>query len=252
MSGEAASRSYLGLPQGQRALAEVALASGKPVVALLSSGRPLVIPWLFERAHAVLATWFLGSEAGNAVADVLTGRHNPSGKLTVSWPRGLGQLPIFYAQRPSGRPSRSDERLSSTYLDVPFTPQFHFGHGLSYSRFLLQELQCSPRSVRSGDSFTVTVIVENCSDTAGETVVFLFVRDLVASVAQPVLVLKGWQRIALEALERSTLRWSIPVEALGFIGGDLEPTLEPGRFEIHVGQSAAAAERLGCAIELSV
>lgn len=251
MSGEAASRSHLGLPAGQRAIAETALASGKPLVALLSSGRPLVLPWLFERAHAVLATWFLGIEAGHAIADVLTGQHNPSAKLAVSWPRAVGQLPLFYAQRPSGRPSRSDERFSSAYLDVPFTPQFHFGHGLSYSRFELRQLECSPHVARSGDSFAVSVTVENCSDTAGEAVVFLFVRDLVASVAQPVLLLKGWQRVVLGAREHGTLRWDVPVEALRFIGRDLEPTLEPGRFEIHVGQSAAAAERLACVIELS-
>jgi beta-glucosidase len=250
MSGEAASRSDLGLPDAQLAIAEAALVSGKPVIALLSSGRPLTVPWLFERAHAVLATWFLGSEAGNAVADVLTGRCNPSGKLAVSWPRAVGQVPIFHGQRPSGRPPRRGERFSSSYLDVPFSPQFCFGHGLSYSRFALHELNCSPLAVRRGESFEVAVQVENCSATAGEVTVFLFMRDVVASIAQPTLSLKGWQRLALGPRERGALRWSVPVDALRFIGKELEAVLEPGRFEIHVGQSAEPDELLSCAIEL--
>ena len=150
MSGEAASRADLGLPGCQRALAEAVLDLGKPVVVLLSSGRPLTLPWLFERADAVLATWFLGSEAGHAVADVLTGKFNPTGKLPVTWPRHVGQAPIFYGQRPSGRPTKAGERYTSSYLDLPATPQFPFGHGLSYSRFALHDLRCNPSCVKVG------------------------------------------------------------------------------------------------------
>ena len=159
MSGEAASRADLGLPGRQRALAEAVLDLGKPVVALLSSGRPLAAPWLFERADAVLATWFLGVEAGHAVADVLTGKFNPTGKLPVTWPRCVGQAPIFYGQRPSGRPAKAGERYSSAYLDLPAAPQFPFGHGLSYSRFALHDLRCNPTRVKAGETVEISVTV---------------------------------------------------------------------------------------------
>ena len=161
MSGEAASRTDLGLPGRQRALAEAILALGKPVVVTLSSGRPLTAPWLFERADAVLATWFLGQEAGHAVADVLTGKFNPTGRLPVSWPRDVGQVPIFYNELPAGRPYAPGVHYSSTYLDLPPTPQFPFGHGLSYSRFALSDLRCKPTRVKAGDTVEVSLAVHN-------------------------------------------------------------------------------------------
>jgi len=250
MSGEGGSRAALGLPGGQRALAEAALDIGKPVIVLLSSGRPLTVPWLFERAHAVLATWFLGGEAGNAIADVLTGRFNPTGKLPVTWPRHLGQVPIFYAQRPSGRPAKAGERLSSSYLDVPATPQFPFGHGLSYGTFTLHDLSCTPASVRAGEGFAVSVSVHNESAIAGEATVFLFVHDVVATISRPVMELKGVRRTALGPGERSRVTWQLPASALTFLDADLNPVLEPGRFEIHVGQSADPAAFLSCSIEV--
>ena len=250
MSGEAASRADLGLPGCQRALAEAALDLGKPVVVLLSSGRPLVVPWLFERADAVLATWFLGTQAGAAVADVLTGKFNPSGKLPVTWPRHGGQVPIFYGQCSSGRPAKAGERYSSTYLDIPATPQFPFGHGLSYGRYTLHDLQCAPRCVRAAESVEVSVTVHNESLIRGEATVFLFVHDVVASIARPVLELKGVRRILLPPGQRGRVSWTLPVAALAFIGPDLERTLEAGRFEIHVGQSADLAELLSSSIEL--
>jgi beta-glucosidase len=250
MSGEGGSRVELGLPDGQRALAEAVLEVGKRVVALLTSGRPLTVPWLFERADAVLATWFLGSEAGHAIADVLTGAFNPTGKLAVTWPRHIGQVPIFYGQRPTGRPTRPGERLSSAYLDIEATPQFAFGHGLSYAAFTVEGLRCTPRTLKAADSIEVSVSVRNHSATAGEATLFLFVRDVVASIARPVLELKGVRRIALAPAERGTLTWVLPAAALAFVGADLGLVLEPGRFEIHVGQSAAPGELLSCSIEV--
>jgi beta-glucosidase len=250
MSGEAASRADLGLPGCQRALAEAALDLGKPVVVLLSCGRPLVLPWLFARADAVLATWFLGTAAGAAVADVLTGKFSPSGKLPVTWPRHGGQVPIFYGQRSSGRPSKAGERYSSTYLDIPATPQFPFGHGLSYGRFTLQDLRCAPRWVKVGESVEVSITVQNEGAIRGEATLFLFVRDVIASIARPVLELKGVRRILLEPGQRGHVSWTLPLATLAFIGPDLEPTLEAGRFEIHVGQSADPAELLSSSIEL--
>jgi len=250
MSGEAGSRADLGLPGCQRVLAEAVLDVGKPVIVLITSGRPLALPWLFERADAVLASWFLGGEAGNAIADVLTGRFNPTGKLPVTWPRHGGQVPIFYAQRPSGRPARAGERLSSSYLDVPVTPQFPFGHGLSYGSYTLHDLRCAPASVKAGESIAVSVSVRNESAIAGAATLFLFVHDAVASISRPVLELKGVRRIALGAGQRRNLSWQLPVSALTFLGADLNPVLEPGRFEIHVGQSADPRGFLSCGIEV--
>jgi beta-glucosidase len=250
MSGEAASRAGLGLPGSQRALAEAVLAMGKPVVVVLFSGRPLAVPWLCERADALLAAWFLGSEAGHAVADVLTGKAVPSGKLAVSWPRQLGQVPLYYAQRPSGRPSDETEHYSSRYLDVPFTPQFPFGHGLSYAHFVLESMQCAPAQVRRDDEIEVAVAVHNQADLGGEATVFLFIRDVVARVARPVLELRGVRKLQLGPRERGTVSWRLPVEALAGVGEDLEPLLEPGLFEIHVGQSADPAAFLSSRVEL--
>ena len=250
MSGEAGSRAELGLPGEQRALAEAVLDIGRPAIVLLTSGRPLTLPWLFERADAVLATWFLGSEAGDAIADVLTGTFNPTGKLPLSWPRQVGQVPIFFAQRPTGRPARAGERLTSSYLDVPATPQFPFGHGLSYSSFALRDLRCTPRSVKAAAAIEVSVSVHNESATAGEASVFLFVRDPLASIARPLLELKGVRRIALAGGERGSVAWQLPVAALAFPGVDFEPLLEPGVFEICVGQSADADGLLRCSIEV--
>ena len=250
MSGEAASRSDLGLPGRQLALAEAIFDRGKPVVVVLSSGRPLTLPKLFERADAVLATWFLGVEAGHAIADVLTGRHNPSGKLPVSWPRSVGQIPIFYRQRPTGRPTKVGEHYSSSYLDVPATPQFPFGHGLSYSRFALVDLRCEPNAAKAGEFVEVSVTVRNDAAVAGEATLFLFVHDLVASVARPILELKGVRKISLKGQERGRATWRLSTDDLSFLGPNLEPVLEPGRFQIHVGQSADPDSFLTQVVEL--
>jgi beta-glucosidase len=252
MSGEAASRTDLGLPGRQRALAEAVLDLGKPVVATLSSGRPLALPWLFERADAVLATWFLGHEAGHAVADVLTGKFNPTGRLPVSWPRDAGQVPIFYNELPSGRPYAPGVHYSSTYLDLPPTPQFPFGHGLSYSRFALSDLRCEPTWVKTGETFEVTVAVHNEGRVDGEATLFLFVRDPVATVVRPLLELKGVQTVVLAPGQRKDAIWRLPVEDLSFVGQGLELILQPGRFEIHVGQNADPSGFVSCAIELTV
>jgi beta-glucosidase len=251
MSGEAASRADLGLPGSQRALAEAILDLGKPVVVVLSSGRPLALPWLFDRADAVLATWFLGGEAGHAVAEVLTGRFNPTGRLPVSWPRLVGQVPIFYRQRPTGRPTKAGEHFSSSYIDVPATPQFPFGHGLSYSRFALLDLKSDPRSAKAGEFIQVTVTVSNDSDFDGEATLFLFVHELVASVAPPLLELKGVRKIVLKARERGQATWSLPTDDLSFIGPNQDRVLEPGRFQIHIGQSADPTGHLTEVIELT-
>ncbi|MFY9970420.1 MAG: glycoside hydrolase family 3 N-terminal domain-containing protein [Roseiarcus sp.] len=251
MSGEAASRTNLGLPGRQRALAEAVLGLGKPTVVLLSSGRPLALSWLFERADAVLATWFLGIESGHAIADVLTGKFNPSGRLPLSWLRSVGQAPIYFSQRPTGRPTTPGVHYSSSYLDMLSTPQFPFGHGLSYSRFVLSNLRCEPAVVKAGEEVQVSLEVRNDGPIGGEVTLFLFVRDLVASVARPVLELKGVRKLTLGADENRQATWRLPAQALAFIGENLEPVLEAGRFEIHVGQTADPAGFLTGVIELA-
>ena len=169
---------------------------------MLSCGRPLIVPWLVERADAVVATWFLGSEAGNAIADVVTGRFNPTGRLPVTWPRDIGQAPIFYAARPSGRPADPRDHFTSKYLDMPVEPQFAFGHGLSYSPMTLANLRVEAPIFRPGEDVLASVDVVNEGAIGGEATIFLFVRDVVASVARPLLELKGVARITLAPGER--------------------------------------------------
>ena len=250
MSGEAASRARPDLPGRQAELAQAVLGVGKPVVALLSSGRPLMVPWLFERAHAVLATWFLGSEAGNAIGDVLSGRWNPTGRLPVSWPVELGQVPIFYAQRPTGRPPDPAVHYSSKYLDLPVEPLFPFGHGLSYARFGLSGLRTSADELRPGEAITIECDVVNEGPVAGEETLLLFVRDPVATVARPLLELKGMAKVALEPRRADIVRFTLKAEELAFLGADLKPRLEPGAFELLVGRSAAHAKLLRTSVRL--
>jgi beta-glucosidase len=244
MSGEAASRANPGLPGVQGALAEAIFDLGKPVVALISSGRPLIVTAIVEKARAVVATWFLGAEAGNAIADVLTGKFNPTGRLPVTWPRDIGQVPIFFAARPSGRPANPDDHFTSKYLDMPVEPMFYFGHGLSYSRFTLTNLRASKAVFQPDDELTIEVDVLNEGPPAGEATVFLFARDMVASVARPVLELKGSAKIALRPGEGGTVCFRLGAEALSFPGRDLKPLLEPGEFLLLAGQSADPRQML--------
>jgi beta-glucosidase len=250
MSGEAASRGCLGLPGRQDELARTVLELGKPVVALLSSGRPLTVPWLFERADAVLATWFLGSEAGHAVADVLIGRWSPSGKLPISWPVGVGQIPICYAQRPTGRPADPALSYTSKYIDLPVEPLFPFGHGLSYTRFAYADLRVRPSEPRPGENLTIDVTVANIGPAEGEETVLLFVRDPVATVTRPLLELKDMAKITLAPGQRGPVQFTLATGDLAFLGSDLSPKLEPGVFEILVGPSALRSTLLRVDVRL--
>ena len=250
MSGEAASRARPDLPGRQRELADAVFDLGRPVVVLLSSGRPLMVPWLFERADAVLATWFLGSEAGHAVGDVLSGRWNPTGRLPVSWPVDTGQIPIFYGQRPTGRPAAPEVHYSAKYLDLPVEPLFPFGHGLSYTRFALGGIRAGPAELRPEGELSVEAEVVNEGGVAGEETLFLFVRDPVASVVRPLLELKGFARIALGPGERGSLSFSLAASDLAFLGPDLAPRLESGLIELFVGRSARREDLLRATIRL--
>ena len=245
MSGEAASRAYPELPGEQRALAEAVLerasAANVPVVVVLFCGRPLIVPWLFERADALLVAWFPGREAGHAITDVLTGRVSPSGRTPITWPRANGQIPLFYSQRSGGRPENPADRYTSKYLDVASSPLVPFGFGLTYGRVRYANLRVTPTDVTARDTVDVSIDVTNDATRAAEETVFLFVRDRVASVARPVLELKGVTKVVLEAGATATARFRLPVTALGFLGLDLEPVLEPGEIDILVGPDADPA-----------
>jgi beta-glucosidase len=252
MSGEAASRAELDLPGRQREFAEAVLSRahelGKRVVVVLFSGRPLVLPWLFEKADAVLAAWFLGSEAGNAIADVLTGRVSPSGRTPMAWPRAVGQIPVFFAQRPGGRPFKPNDHYTSKYLDISNDPLFPFGFGLTYGRFALSNLRVRPER----DGFEVRVDVVNEGRRLAEETVFLFIHDKVARVTRPLLELKGFEKISLAPGESGTVTLRLPHSELRFPGLDLRPVLESGEIEILVGPCADRARLLVTTVELEV
>jgi beta-glucosidase len=251
MSGEAASRARPDLPGRQRELALAVLELGKPVVALLSSGRPMMIPWLFERAGAVLATWFLGSEAGHAVADVLAGRWNPSGRLPVSWPVDVGQIPIFHARRPTGRPADPAAHYSAKYLDLPTEPLFPFGHGLSYTRFTLRNLRAEPTELLPDGELTIDLEVANDGPLPGQQTLFLFIHDPVATIARPLLELKGMAKITLAPGERGRVTFRLAAADLAYPGPDLTPRLDPGPIELLVGRSAARQDLLATTIRVT-
>jgi beta-glucosidase len=248
MSGEAASRAYPELPGLQGALAEAvvekARSLGIPVIVILFSGRPLIVPWLDENADALLAAWFLGSEAGNAIADVLTGRVAPSGRTAITWPRALGQVPIFFGERPSGRPASPTDYFTSKYLDVSNEPLYPFGHGLTYGRCQFANLRVTPDSVTERDTITVRVDVTNSGKRAADETVFLFTHDKVASVSRPVLELQGFAKVSVPAGESRTAEVSLEASALRFLGRDLTPVFEPGDVEILVGPCADRVQLL--------
>ncbi len=255
MSGEAASRAHLGLPGRQRRFAEAvferARAGRQPVIVVLFSGRPLVVPWLVEQADAVLAAWFPGTEAGNAIGDVVSGRVSPSGRTPVTWPRAVGQIPIFFGERPGGRPANPNDYYTSKYLDVPNDPLFAFGHGLTYGRFMLSNLRVTPAAAEDIDTLKIRVDVRNEGRRAAQETVFLFTHDKVASVSRPLLELRGFGKIDLGPGETGTVTLSLRVEDLKFLGLDLTPVFEPGQVEILVGPCADRARLLCATVDLS-
>ncbi|HEX3912393.1 MAG TPA: glycoside hydrolase family 3 N-terminal domain-containing protein [Steroidobacteraceae bacterium] len=254
MSGEASSRAYLGLPGIQRRLAdevfELAHRSRIPVIVVLFSGRPLVVPRLVERADAVLAAWFLGSEAGNAIADLITGRTSPSGRTPVSWPRAAGQVPIFFSERPSGRPFDQNDKFTSKYLDVGNEPLFPFGFGLSYGDFELSNLRLSANAIGIDDALEVKVDVRNRGAREAQETVFLFIHDKVASVSRPKLELKGFAKISLAPGRSGSVSLGLRGSELCFLGMQLQTMFEPGEVEILVGPCADRSQLLAATVQL--
>jgi beta-glucosidase len=239
MSGEASSRSSLNLPGVQEELVKAIVATGTPTVVVLMNGRPLAISWIAEHVAAIVESWFLGVQTGSAIADVLFGDYNPSGKLPVSFPRTVGQVPIHYNHKNTGRPP-ANEKFTSKYLDLPSTPLFPFGHGLSYTQFEYRNLQINVQKENFLTVISASAEVENVGARAGDEIVQLYTRDLAASLARPVKELKGFQRISLQLGEKRTVQFQVKAEALGFYNWNLEYVVEPGEFQLWIGPSSAA------------
>jgi beta-glucosidase len=237
MSGEAGSRSSIDLPGPQLGLVQEVLKAGKPTVVVLMNGRPLTIPWIAENAAAILETWQGGTEAGHAIADVLFGDANPGGKLPVTFPRSVGQIPLYYNHKNTGRPV-GPQRWSSKYLDIPVSPLYPFGFGLSYTRFALHNLRVSAASVPPGGEVTVSVDVENVGPRAGDEVVQLYVSHEAASVTRPVKQLRGFERLTLAAGETRPVRFRLGPADLGLLDGQFRLVVEPGEIRVAVGTSS--------------
>lgn len=238
-SGEAASRTEIGLPGDQLDLLKAVHQLGKPVVLLVMAGRPLTLSWENENIPAIVNTWHLGTMGGKAIAEVLFGDHNPSGKLTVTFPRNVGQIPIYYNMKMTGRPFSAQNKYTSKYLDAPNEPLYPFGYGLSYSRFSYDQLQLSQEEIGSDESLNISVQVTNTSKVAGKEVVQLYVRDLVGTVTRPVKELKGFEKISLKAGETKTVSFSLSAKDLAFYTRDMSFGAEPGDFQVFVGPSSA-------------
>jgi beta-glucosidase len=238
MTGEAASRASLDLPGRQMELVQAIHATGKPTIVVLVNGRPLSIGWIVNNAPAILESWFGGSESGNAIADILFGDVNPGAKLPVTFPRTVGQVPIYYNHMNTGRPPEAENRYTSKYYDAPWTPLYPFGYGLSYTRFKISNLQLSAPRITASGKVTVTVEVENTGRRAGDEVVQLYIRDPVASMTRPVKELKGFQRISLQPGEKRKIDFVLGPEHLGFWNREMRYVVEPGEFRVMVGSNS--------------
>lgn len=241
MTGESSSRSDIRIPQAQRQLMEALLKTGKPVVLVLFTGRPLVIKWENDNVPAILNVWFGGSEAGTAIADVLFGDINPSGKLTTTWPQNVGQIPLYYNHKNTGRPLAEGkwfQKFRSNYLDVSNDPLYPFGYGLSYTNFSYGDLKLSGTSLKGNQTLTANITVTNSGNYDGNEVVQLYIRDVVGSITRPVKELKGFQKIFLKAGESRTLTFNITPNDLKFYNSDLKYDWEAGDFVIMVGTNS--------------
>ncbi len=240
MSGEAKSRSNIHLPGVQEELIKELQKTGKPIVILINAGRPLVFNWMADNMPTIVYTWWLGTEAGNAIADVLFGDYNPSGKLPMTFPRDEGQIPIYYNYFNTGRPSINEDKMyKSSYIDLPNTPQFSFGHGLSYTTFGYSDLKLSKAKIKASETIEISLKLTNTGKVAGEEVVQLYLRDRFGSVVRPVKELKDFRKIKLEAGESKTITFVIDKEKLSFYDSDLKWIAEPGSFDLMIGSSSS-------------
>ncbi|UPZ17299.1 beta-glucosidase BglX [Flavobacterium humidisoli] len=241
MSGEAKSRSDLHLPGVQEDLVKAVMATGKPVVVLINAGRPLVFNWTADNVPAILYTWWLGTEAGNAIANVLFGDYNPSGKLPMTFPREVGQIPIYYNHFSTGRPAKDENATNyvSAYIDLKNSPKYPFGYGLSYTTFDYSGLKLSSTKIKSNETIKVSFQLKNTGKVAGEEVAQLYLKDKFGSVVRPVLELRDFQKVKLNAGESKTIEFTIDKEKLSFYNDKVEWVAEPGDFEVMIGTSSA-------------
>jgi len=236
MSGEARSRADIGLPGLQLELLQEVYNVNNNIILILMNGRPLAIPWEAEHIPAIIETWHLGSEAGNAIADVLTGNYNPSGKLPMTFPRAVGQLPIYYNHKITGRPSTDSGLVFYTHhTDVENTPLYPFGFGLSYSKFEYSNLTLSKKKLTENELITVSVTVKNASKIGGEEVVQLYIQDVVGSITRPVKELKGFKKVYIKPKEELIIKFDISTDALAFYRKDFTYGTEPGKFRVFIG-----------------
>jgi beta-glucosidase len=238
LSGEAASRSDITLPASEQKLLKALYATGKPVVVVIMSGRPLVLTGAIEGAAAVLQTWHAGTEAGNAIADVLFGEVNPSGKLTMSFPYSVGQIPVYYSQKRTGRPIDPNNKFSTKYFDAPNEALFPFGYGLSYTKFVYSDLKLSSSELVKGKSIEVEVTVSNTGKFDGAEVVQLYTLDKVRSITPPEKELKGFQKVYLKAGESKKIKFALTEQMLRFYNAALQFVSEPGEFSVMIGGSS--------------
>ncbi len=247
MSGESASRTNLEIPDVQKELLKALLKTGKPVVLVLCTGRPLVIKEEAANLSAILNVWFAGSEAGFAVADVLFGDANPSGKLTTTWPQNVGQVPMYYSHKNTGRPLAEGkwfEKFRSNYLDVSNDPVYPFGYGLSYTNFSYSDFKISSNHLKKGQSLDASINITNTGKYDGKEIVQLYIRDLVGSISRPVKELKGFQKIELKAGASTTVHFKIGEDLLKFYNSDLKWVAEPGAFNIMIGPNSRDLQTL--------
>jgi len=237
MSHESASRTTLDIPAPQRALLTALRATGKPLVIVLMNGRPLSLVRETEQADALLETWFTGTEGGHAIADVLFGDYNPSGKLPVTFPRSVGQVPMYYSHLTIGRPFTPGKagNYTSQYFDEDTTPLFPFGYGLSYTTFDVSDVHLSSARLKRGDTLKASVTVRNTGKRDGETVVQLYLHDVAASMARPIKELKNFEKVFLKAGERKEVTFNLTEEDLKFYNTQLQYAAEAGDFDVQIG-----------------
>jgi beta-glucosidase len=241
MSGEAASRSELDLPGNQEGLIRAIKATGKPFVVVLLNGRPLDLTTVAANSPAIVEAWFGGVQGGNGIADVLFGKVNPGGKLPVSFPRRVGQIPIYYNHEPTGRPCDVNSKYNSRYRDLrSCDPLYEFGYGLSYSTFSITNLRLSAQSLAPDGSLTASVDVTNTGGVKGDEVVQLYLHDPVASISQPVRRLRGFERVTLDPGQKRTVTFTLDKSDFGFYDNGGDYVVEPGRIDVYAGDSSKA------------
>ncbi len=245
MAHEASSRTDLTLPQSQRDLIAALKATGKPLVLVLMNGRPLALVKEDQQADAILETWYAGTEGGNAIADVLFGDYNPSGKLPMSFPRSVGQIPVYYSHLNTGRPYNPEKpnKYTSRYFDEANGPLYPFGYGLSYTTFSVSDVKLSSPTMPQNGNVTVSVEVTNTGKREGATVVQMYLQDVTASMSRPVKELKGFNKVTLKPGETRTVSFPIDINALKFWNQKLQYVAEPGKFNVYIGLDSARVKQ---------